>query len=195
MPRSRPRRPVLLALLLLAAGPAQARIPKDIITIGVLDSGAGGYSAGRAHGAQVAAEMAAADFGKSSGRTDAEILVAHAGADPVQALAAVPGWLDHDHAAAIVDSIGAGGDAGLAKLVAGKGRALLVSTLATDPTPALCAPNVLRWGPDLRAYAVSLVAALAPRGGKRWFVIGSADGRHPRCSATSHRRPTPPAPP
>ncbi len=169
------RRFVLLALLLLATGAAQAGIPKDIIAIGVLDSGAGGYTGGRAHGAQVAAEMAAADFGRTSGRIDAEILVGNSGADPVQALAAVPDWLDHNDAAAIVDSIGTGGAAGLAKLVAEKGRALLVSALAADPTPALCAPNVLRWGPDLRAYAVSLVAALAPRGDKRWFVIASAD--------------------
>ena len=131
--------------------------------------------------------MAASEFGKSSGRTDAEILAADSGADPMQALAAVPGWLDHDDAAAIADSIGAGGASGLAKLVAGKGRALLVSTLATDPTPALCAPNVLRWGPDLRAYAASLAAALAPRGGKRWFVIASADAA---ASAMAARRGT-----
>ncbi|MGH7212610.1 MAG: hypothetical protein ACREF1_14250, partial [Acetobacteraceae bacterium] len=84
------RRSALLALLLLAAGPAQARIPGGTITIGVLDSGTGAYTGGRAHGAEVAAEMAAANFGRTSGRIDAEILVAGVGANPMAARARVP---------------------------------------------------------------------------------------------------------
>ncbi|HEX4259514.1 MAG TPA: ABC transporter substrate-binding protein [Acetobacteraceae bacterium] len=171
----------LIVLLLLAAPglatarAASAKIPSEKITIGVLDSGGGDSSERRARSVLVAAEVAAEEFETHSGRTDTEMLYSPDGADPARAPALAASWLDHDDAAAIVDSFGGAGDDAIARDAAARHRAMLVSSLLGDAPPALCGSDVLRWGPDLGAYTAALVAALAPQRGRRWFVIAAAD--------------------
>jgi len=168
--------PKLLILGALALpGIAQAKIPKDMVKIGVLQDLPGPFSAETGNGGIVAAQMAAAAYETEHVHGDAEILP-HVSQGGVQDdLEKVREWLDVEHVAAVVSSAPAVVNARIARMVAKRHVTLLVAATDAEMGGAKCSPNAVVWGagPDGRARA--LAKALASQAGKQWFIVAAQD--------------------
>jgi branched-chain amino acid transport system substrate-binding protein len=170
--RRAPAGRALCAALALAAAPAAADIPGNRIDIGIISDAL--TSSGQPEGgaAVVAATMAAEDFGTEAGPVDVEVYRAALAAAPGADLDRVRRWLSHDQAAVVLDAAGSTqDDAAIADLMIARGRMLITAALTDDPGPALCRPQVAKWGSYPAIVAHTLAAALAARGRHRVSII------------------------
>ena len=165
---------LMLAIAVLSAAPvAQAKIPQDMIKIGVLQDLPGVYAGETGEGGIVAAQMAASKFEKEHVRGDAEILPHVSNGDPRDDLDKVREWLDTEHVAAVVSSAPTVVNRQIAKMVAKRHVALLIAATDADMGGVACSPGVVVWGAGPSARARALTQVLVPQGKKQWFIVAA----------------------
>ena len=167
-------RNLLLALALLAAGPAAAEIPGGVVRIGVLNDMGGPFADLSGKGSVVAAQLAADDFAAEAGPGGPRVEVLggdHQNKADVGA-ALVRRWVDQDGVAAVVDVPNSAVALAVNQVMRDKDRAFLASSTATsDLTGKFCAPTTVQWTFDTWALANGTARALVQAGGDTWFFI------------------------
>lgn len=170
---------VFLATLLLLLPPAvsgaQARIPDDKITIGILQDQPEPYASETGTGALAAAQMAASDFEKSYFSGDAEILSGDSTGGMQADLRQVQEWLDKDDVAAVVSSASAPVNQRIAKLLEQHHRTLLIAEAAAGAAAKVCSPNVIIWGAGEDSRMRALAQIFTQQNKTNWYFIGAGN--------------------
>jgi branched-chain amino acid transport system substrate-binding protein len=172
-----PRTPLLAAwlsaLCTIALGPAaQAQIPGNKVTVGVLTDVSGQFSDGVGAGSVAAARLAAQDFAPESGGLQVEIIFADHQNRPDIGAGIARKWLSQDGVAAIVDLP----NSGVALAVAGIAHdlhrtALTSSSMSSDLTGKACQPTTVQWVTDTWAQGRSTAAEMVPQGLNNWYFL------------------------
>jgi branched-chain amino acid transport system substrate-binding protein len=164
---------VLLAAVLVAAGPAAAQgISDGVIRIGVLNDQSSLYADLAGQGSVVAARMAVEDYGAAAKGLKVEIVSADHQNKPDVGSGIARQWLDVDKVDVIVDVPNSGVALALNQIIKEKGKAFLVSGAATaDLTGKACSPNTIHWTYDTWALANGTGNAIVKTGGDSWFFI------------------------
>ncbi len=167
-------RSLFLAAALLAASPAWAQIPGNVVRIGVLNDMSGPFADLSGRGSVVAAQMAADDFARDAGpgAPRVEILSAdHQNKADVGA-AVTRAWIDRDGVAAVVDVPNSAVALAVNQVMRDKDRTFLASSSASsDLTGKACAPTTVQWVFDTWALSNGTARALVGAGGTTWFFI------------------------
>jgi len=172
-----PRTPLLAALLSalcpIALGPAaQAQIPGNKVTVGVLTDMTGQFSDEVGAGSVAAARLAAQDFARESGGLQAEIIFAdHQNKSDIGAGIARR-WFSQDGVAAIVDLPNSGVALAVASIAHDQHRtALASSSMSSDLTGKACQPTTVQWVTDTWAQGRSTAAEMVPQGLNAWYFL------------------------
>lgn len=158
----------------LACGSALAG--PDAITVGVLgDATQIGADVG-GKGAELAANMAAADFGGKAIGKPVKVIFADMQEKPEVAASIARQWLDVDHVDAIVDVPSSAVALAVNSVVREKKNAILIVNEATanDLTGKACTPYTIHWADNIAALSGGTAKALTEAGMKTWYFI-SAD--------------------
>ncbi|HEU5189514.1 MAG TPA: ABC transporter substrate-binding protein [Methylomirabilota bacterium] len=163
---------LILAAVLLAAGPAAAEVSDGVVKIGVLNDQSSLYADLTGQGSVLAARMAVEDYGAAAKGLKVEIIFAdHQNkADVGSAIARQ--WYDADKVDVIVDVPNSAVALAVNQVTRDKGKAFLVSGAATsDLTGKACSPNTIHWTYDTWALANGTGNAIVKTGGDTWFFI------------------------
>jgi len=163
---------LVLAAVLLAAGPAAAEVSDGVVKIGVLNDQSSLYADLTGQGSVLAARMAVEDYGAAAKGLKVEIIFAdHQNkADVGSAIARQ--WYDADKVDVIVDVPNSAVALAVNQVTRDKGKAFLVSGAATsDLTGKACSPNTIHWTYDTWALANGTGNAIVKTGGDTWFFI------------------------
>ena len=163
---------LVLAAVLLAAGPAAAELSDGIVKIGVLNDQSSLYADLTGQGSVLAARMAVEDYGAAAKGLKVEIIFAdHQNkADVGSAIARQ--WYDADKVDVIVDTPNSAVALAVNQVTRDKGKAFLVSGAASsDLTGKACSPNTIHWTYDTWALANGTGNAIVKTGGDTWFFI------------------------
>jgi branched-chain amino acid transport system substrate-binding protein len=163
---------LVLAAMLLAAGPAAAEVSDGVVKIGVLNDQSSLYADLTGQGSVLAARMAVEDYGAVAKGLKVEIIFAdHQNkADVGSAIARQ--WYDADKVDVIVDVPNSAVALAVNQVTRDKGKAFLVSGAATsDLTGKACSPNTIHWTYDTWALANGTGNAIVKTGGDTWFFI------------------------
>src|SRR4029453_12542199 len=163
---------LVLAAVLLAAGPAAAELSDGIVKIGVLNDQSSLYADLTGQGSVLAARMAVEDYGAAAKGLKVEIIFAdHQNkADVGSAIARQ--WYDADNVDVIVDVPNSAVALAVNQVTRDKGKAFLVSGAASsDLTGKACSPNTIHWTYDTWALANGTGNAIVKTGGDTWFFI------------------------
>jgi branched-chain amino acid transport system substrate-binding protein len=160
------------SIFLLAAAPAHAQVPNNLVRVGVLTDLSGPFADQVGPGSVLAARLAAEDFAKEADGLKVEILSADHQNKPDIGLAIARRWVDIDGVGAIVDLPNSGVALAVANMLHEKNRAALASSSATsDLTGKSCSPTTVQWVLDTWALGHSTAHALAARNAKSWFFL------------------------
>ena len=163
---------VILAALILAAGPAAAEISDGVVKIGIMNDQSGTYADLAGPGSVVAARMAVEDFGAAKKGLKVEIVVADHQNKPDVGSGIARQWLDAEKVDVIVDVPTSSVVLAVNEIVREKNKALIVSTGATsDLTGPKCSPNAIHWTYDTWALANGTGSAIVKVGGDTWFFL------------------------
>jgi branched-chain amino acid transport system substrate-binding protein len=163
---------LVLAAVLLAAGPAAAEVSDGVVKIGVLNDQSSLYADLTGQGSVLAARMAVEDYGAAAKGLKVEIIFAdHQNkADVGSAIARQ--WYDADKVDVIVDVPNSAVALAVNQVTRDKGKAFLVSGAASsDLTGKACSPNTIHWTYDTWALANGTGNAIVKTGGDTWFFI------------------------
>jgi len=163
---------LVLAAVLLAAGPAAAEVSDGVVKIGVLNDQSSLYADLTGQGSVLAARMAVEDYGAVAKGLKVEIIFAdHQNkADVGSAIARQ--WYDADKVDVIVDVPNSAVALAVNQVTRDKGKAFLVSGAASsDLTGKACSPNTIHWTYDTWALANGTGNAIVKTGGDTWFFI------------------------
>ena len=163
---------LVLAAVLLAAGPGAAEVSDGVVKIGVLNDQSSLYADLTGQGSVLAARMAVEDYGAAAKGLKVEIIFAdHQNkADVGSAIARQ--WYDADKVDVIVDVPNSAVALAVNQVTRDKGKAFLVSGAATsDLTGKACSPNTIHWTYDTWALANGTGNAIVKTGGDTWFFI------------------------
>ena len=142
------------------------------IKIGILNDQAGIFSNDQGPGSVVAAQMAADDFAKLTGRK-IEILVGDHQNKPDIGSAITRQWLD-EGVQLIMDVPNSAIALDVANQVRDRNRVFIASGAGTaDLTGAKCSPNTVQMTYDTWSVAHSLVDAMLGQGFKSWYIIAA----------------------
>jgi branched-chain amino acid transport system substrate-binding protein len=157
-------------LIALICAPARAE-NAGTIRIGVLNDMSSLYADFQGPGSVIAAQLAAEDFAKHSGRKVEIISADHQNKTDVGANVARE-WLDTKGVDAIVDVPNSAVALAVSDIVRDKNRVLIASGAGTALlTGAKCSPNTVHWTYDTWAYGHGLARAVSEQGGKTWFFV------------------------
>jgi branched-chain amino acid transport system substrate-binding protein len=163
---------LVLATMLLVAGPAAAEVSDGVIKIGVLNDQSSLYADLTGQGSVLAARMAVEDYGAAAKGLKVEVIFAdHQNkADVGSAIARQ--WYDADKVDVIVDVPNSAVALAVNQVTRDKGKAFLVSGAASsDLTGKACSPNTIHWTYDTWALANGTGNAIVKTGGDSWFFI------------------------
>ncbi len=163
---------VLMAAVLLAAGPVHAQISDGIVKIGVLNDQSSLYADLAGQGSVVAARMAVADYGAAAKGLKVEIVFAdHQNKADVGSQIARQ-WYDAEKVDLIIDVPNSGVALAVNQITREKKKAFIVSSAASsDLTGKACSPNTVHWTYDTWALANGTGNAIVKTGGDSWFFI------------------------
>ncbi len=163
---------MLLAALVLAAGPAHAQISDNLIKVGILNDQSGPYADLAGPGSVVAARMAVEDFGAAKKGMKVEIVFADHQNKPDVGSQIARQWFDAEKVDVIVDVPTSSVVLAVNQVAREKNKALIVSTGATsDLTGKACSPNAIHWTYDTWALANGTGSAIVKTGGDTWFFL------------------------
>ena len=163
---------VITITLMVAAAPAYAQSPNEVVTIGVLTDLSGPASDATGQGSVMAAEMAVEDFGKTVAGKPIKIISADHQLKPDIGAGIARRWYDVENVNLIVDvPVSAVGLA--VQEVAREKRRLFIahSTGAADFTGKYCSPCGIQWVFDTYALATGTAREVVKRGGNTWFFL------------------------
>jgi branched-chain amino acid transport system substrate-binding protein len=161
-----------VSMLLLAAAPAMAEVPNNLVKIGVLTDLSGPFADQVGAGSVLAARLAAEDFAKEADGLKVEILSADHQNKPDIGMSIARHWIDVDGVAAIVDLPNSGVALAIAGLMHEKHRTALASSSASsDITGKACAPTTVQWVMDTWSQGHSTAHALAAQDAKSWYFL------------------------
>jgi branched-chain amino acid transport system substrate-binding protein len=161
-----------MSLLLLAAAPAAAEVPNNLVRVGVLTDLSGPFADQVGPGSVVAAKLAAEDFAKEADGLKVEILSADHQNKPDVGLSIARRWVDVEGVDAIVDLPNSGVALAIINLMHEKNRAALASSSASsDITGKACQPTTVQWVLDTWSQGHSTARALAAQNEKSWFFL------------------------
>lgn len=161
----------LLAIPLVAALPRPGLAAGKPVRIGVLNDQSSVFSDSSGTGSVIAAQLAAEEFGTTTGMAVEIIAADHQNkADIGSAIAR--NWFDREDVAAIADLGNSAVALAVSALAREKDRAALVSAGGTTLlTGAQCSPNTVHWTYDTYSTTNALAQALTGAGKKSWFFI------------------------
>ncbi len=161
---------MLVAALLLAGG-AHAQTP---VKLGLILDMSGVYADLNGAGSELAAHMAAEDFGGTVLDRPIEIVVADHQNKPDIAAAVASRWFDSEGVQAILDV--AASSPALAVMTVAKNRdriVLLSAPGASSITGEACTPTAIHWAFNTYALAHTTGQAIVRQGGRSWFFIAA----------------------
>lgn len=165
---------LLATVLLLSPVVAAAEIPRDKITIGIMNTGAGPALMRTAHGLVTAAQMAAEDFAAGARTLDVDV-EAFDSDRTGDAVATVRDWLAKDHIDAVIDVAGGSAAARIAALLRAHDRTYIVIDMGGPGLAAAVAgPTTVLWGADSAALARSVVHVLVGQHLASWYLLAGA---------------------
>src|SRR5688500_2021947 len=165
---------LVMAIAIVAAGPAVAQVSDGVIKIGVLNDQSSLYADLTGQGSVVAARMAIEDFNAAAKGLKVEIVFAdHQNKADVGSQIARQ-WYDAEKVDAIVDVPNSAVALAVNQITRDKGKAFIVSGAASsDLTGKACSPNTVHWTYDTWMLANGTGGAIAKTGGDTWFFLPS----------------------
>jgi branched-chain amino acid transport system substrate-binding protein len=160
----------ILACLAAAGAPAQAKIEKSTIRIGVLNDMSGPYADLGGPGSVIAAQMAVDDFGPVNG-AKVEILSADHQNKADVGSAVARRWIDQDGVDVIADVPVSSVALAVQEIGRQAKRITLMQGTTSDLTGKACSPYSTAWHEDTYAYSKTSSQSVVQEGGKRWFFI------------------------
>jgi branched-chain amino acid transport system substrate-binding protein len=159
------------ALVALSAGAAHAQTTDDVVKIGVLNDQASVYADIGGKGSVIAAQMAAADFGKVLGKP-VEVVFADNQNKADIAMTVGGRWYDNDKVDVIIDGAASSSSLAINELTRNKNKVFLANGPATsDLTGPACSPNTVHYAYDTWALAHGTGDAVVKAGGKSWYFL------------------------
>lgn len=163
---------LLLSATYLVTPAAQAQIPGNKVTIGVLTDMSGPFSDGVGAGSVAAARLAAQDFAPESGGLQVEIVAADHLNKPDVGSTIARRWFDQEGVAAIVDLPNSAVALAVAGVAAEHNKvALASSSMTSDLTGPACKPTTVQWVTDTWVQGKSTAAGLVPQGLNKWYFL------------------------
>ena len=161
-----------VAVLVAAAGTAQAQISGNVVKLGILSDMSSLYADIGGPGSVVAAKMAVEDFEKTHKGMKIEIVSGDHLNKPDVGSQIARKWYDAEGVDAIFDVPNSGVALAVNEVTREKGKAFIVSGAASsDLTGAKCSPNTVHWAYDTWMLANGTGKAMVKTGGDTWFFI------------------------
>lgn len=160
------------AALALLAGSAVADVSDGVVRIGVLGDRSGPYADLSGPGSEVAAKMAAADFGGTVNGAPIEIVAADHQNKPDIASNVAREWFDVGGVDMITDLGNSSVALAVQELARGEGKVSIVAGAGTTKlTGAACSPTGFHWVWDTHSQSVGTAKAVLEGGGTDWFFL------------------------
>lgn len=162
----------LLALGLLAGGPARAEIDKDVVRIGVLTDMAGVNAGSAGPGAADAVRMAVQDWAGVVQGKKIEVVVADHGNKADVASAIAREWFDRGGVDMIVDLVGSPIALAVQDLAQQRNKVVISTGAAASAlTGANCSATGVQWLFSSSVSAQALGLGLVATGADTWFFL------------------------
>ena len=164
----------VLGGLFLTPGPAFSQVSDDVVKIGVLNDQSGLYSDITGQGSVIAAQTAVEDFGGTVlGKPIKIVFADHQNKSDIGS-AIVRKWIDQDGVDAIADVPTSSVGLAVQDITRDKKRVFLMSSPGTsDLTGKACSPTGIAWTYDTYSLSKGLVAGLAAKGFKTWYILAA----------------------
>lgn len=163
----------LAALSWLGSEPADAKIEKRSMRIGILNDMSGPYADLGGQGSVVAAQLAVDDAGGSVGGVPIEIVSADHQNKPDIGSAIARRWIDQDGVDVIADVPVSSVALAVQEIGRQSKRLTLMQATTSDLTGKACSPYSTAWQDDTYAYSKATSQAVVAAGGKSWFFIAA----------------------
>ncbi len=167
----------LAAVAILFAGigtlPAEARIEKNVIKIGILNDMSGPYADLGGPGSVVAAQLAVDDMGGAVNGVKVEIISGDHQNKPNIGSELARRWFDQDGVDVIADVPVSSVALAVQEIGRQAKRITLMQGSTSDLSGKACSPFSTAWQDDTYAYSKATSQAVVAAGGKSWYFIAA----------------------